>query len=76
MNTKIMPAKERYRELIESNPRTFYCMDDEEKSIYGTSNSLKQRSIRINLERCSDRPDCAHRSLIDKVLDKNAIILL
>ena len=51
-------------------------MDDEEKSIYGTSNSLKFRTIAINLERCSGRPDCMPQKVIDKELDKSTIALL
>ena len=41
----MMPLKEQYKLGVEQFPRVFYCMDDEEKSIYGTSDSLKFRTI-------------------------------
>ena len=71
-----MPIKEQYKQAIEQFERVFYCMDDEEKSIYGTSDSLKFRQIAINIERCSGRPDCMPKKAIDRILNKSAIALV
>ena len=72
----MMPIKEQFKQAIENFERVFYCMDDEEKSIYGTSDSLKFRQIAINIERCSGRPDCMPQLIIDSVLNNSSIALV
>ena len=59
------------------NQDAFFCLDDDDRYIYGSYNSLKARMIYVALVKCQRNDDyCRDQEEIDDILALNEIVLI